>query len=300
MSFSQARWPLIALGVVLCGGVAAWLYLARSSFPRTPAEMIASLPQAGATLVYIDIDAVQKAGLLDLVASAKTVQDADYKSFVDATGFEYTRDLESVAASFTGSGNFFVVRGKFDWPRLRSYAQTHDGVCRDELCRAPGSQPGRWVSFWQMGAGWMALASSQSESAALDIAPRRLPAAAPDRPIWISVPPSALADMKALPAGARSFASPLVHSERVVFSAGTAGGQLRLYLDVTSESEAGAEELRKQLQNATELLKKAPANEADMTGLLAGGAFRREGRRVYGEWPLYKKLLESVAGGRLR
>jgi hypothetical protein len=312
MSFLPARirpWCLVAIGVALCGGAAAWLYLTRSASPRTPAEMIASLPQAGATVAYIDIDAVRKAGLLQLLGSSKTVQEADYKSFVDSTGFDYERDLEAVAASFTNSGTFFVVRGKFDWPRLQSYTKKHNGVCRDEFCRAPGSEQQRWISFWPIRSGLMALASSPSESAARDITPRRLAADAagqsPDRPVWISVPPSALADMKALPAGAQSFASPLVTAERVVFSAGTAGGQLRLYLDVTSPSEVSAEELQKRLQNATDLLKRMlerehrQPNEADMSGLLAGGAFRREGRRVYGEWPLYKKLIESIVGGRL-
>jgi hypothetical protein len=308
MTFTRGRtWLLAAMGVAICGVGAAWFFLTRSTSPGTPAEMIASLPQAGATLAYIDFDAVRKAGLLQLIGSSKTTQQSDYKSFVDSTGFDYERDVEAVAASFTNSGTFFVVRGKFDWPRLQSYAKNNNGACRDQFCRAPGSVPQRWVSFWPIRAGLMALASSPSESAALDITPRRVPAASesPDRPIWISVPPSALADMKALPAGAQSFASPLVTAERVVFSAGAAGGQLRLYLDVTSPSEAGAEELQKRLQTATDLLKKMlerqhqQPNEADMSGLLAAGTFRREGRRVYGEWPLYKKLLESVAGGRL-
>ena len=299
-------WLLVAIGVTLCVGV-TWFFLTRSTSPRTPAEMIASLPQTGATLAYIDFDAVRKAGLLQVIVSSKTVQEADYKSFVDSTGFDYARDVEAVAASFTNSGTFFVVRGKFDWPRLQAYVKSHSGTCRDQFCRAPGSDAQRWVSFWPIRAQLMALASSPSESAALDITPRRLQAAAesPDRPIWISVPPSALADMKALPAGAQSFASPLATAERVVFSAGAAGAQLRLYLDVTSPSESGAEELQKRLQNATDLLKKMlerqheQPNEADMSGLLAAGTFRRDGRRVYGEWPLYKKLIESIVGGRL-
>jgi hypothetical protein len=300
------RRVLIVTALSFCAVVGASLYLLRSASPATPAEMIAALPQTGASLAYIDVAAIRNAGLLPLAGTAK-IQDADYRSFVDSTGFDYERDLDAVAASFTSSGTFFVVRGRFDWPRLRTYAERRGGSCRGELCRAPGSIPQRWVSFWRIASGLMALASGPGDSAALDVTPRKVSAGVPgpNRPIWVSVFPSALANIGALPAGAQSFTSPLAAAERVVFSVAPSGNQLRLYLDVTAPSEAGAGELQKRLQDATDLLNKMlerehqRPNDADMSGLLSAGKFRREGRQVFGEWPVPKKLIESIAGGKL-
>jgi hypothetical protein len=296
---------LIAVALVFCAALGVAVYLARSGSPASPAEMIVALPQTGATLAYIDVSAIRKAGLLPLAGAAR-VQDADYRTFVDSTGFDYERDLDAVAVSFTSSGTFFIAHGKFDWPRLRSFAQRR-GSCRGELCRAPGSVPGRWVSFWRIGSRLMALASSPSDTAALDITPRKIGSDVPGpaRPVWVSVAPSALASLNGLPAGAQSFTSPLVSAERVVFSLAPSGNQLRLYLDVTSQSEAGAGELQKRLQEATDLLNKMlerehqRPNEADMSGLLSAGKFRREGRQVFGEWPVARKLIESIAVGKL-
>jgi hypothetical protein len=301
----RGRIAAIALGL-LAVAYGVFFYLSHSNAAGSPVEMIAALPQTGATLAYIDVEAIRKAGLLRLTASPK-IQDADYRSFIDSTGFDYERDLDAVAASFTGSGNFFVVRGRFDWSRVRSYAQQHGGGCRGELCRTTGSVPQRWVSFWRINSKLMALASSPSDSAALDITPRKLKgsAVAPSRPVWVSVDPSALASITGLPAGTQSFTSPLASAERVVFSAAPAGDQFRLYLDVTSRSETGAGELQKRLQDATDLLNNMlerehlKPNEADMSGLLAAGKFRRSGRQVLGEWPIHKKLIESIAGGKL-
>jgi hypothetical protein len=295
---------LIATALSLCAAAALCVYFWRTASPASPAEMIAALPQTGATLAYIDVSAIRKAGLLP--AGSSKVQDADYRSFLDSTGFDYERDLDAVAASFTGSGTFFVVRGKFDWPRLRTVAQGR-GSCRGELCRSPGSVPGRWVSFWRVGSRLMALASSPSDSAALDITPRKIGADVPGpaRPVWVSVAPSALATFSGLPTGTQSFTSALASAERVVFSLAPSGNQLRLYLDVTSQSESGAGELQKRLQEATDLLNKMlerehqRPNEGDMSGLLSAGKFRREGRQVFGEWPVARKLIESIAGGKL-
>jgi hypothetical protein len=154
----------------------------------------------------------------------------------------------------------------------------------------------------------MALASSPNDRAASDIGPlsRRAPQReAPDRPIWISVPPASLSESNALPAGARSFTSSLGSAERVVFSVGQENGGMKLFLDVTSPTDAGAADLIAKLQGATDMLNKMLArenvapNESDLSGLLSGGSFRRDGRRVRGEWPLHRKLIESIAGGSL-
>ena len=183
--------------------------------------------QAGATIAYVDVAALRSGGLLDFIAGSKPVQDPEYKTFVEGTGFDYRNDLDALAASFTGSTAFFVARGRFDWPKLTKYAESHTGECHNDFCRVPGTASGRWVSFWRMQSNVLALASGADANAARDIAPKSVTAPrtgeAANRPIWISVPPAVLTKKATLPAGARSFTSPLGSAEQVVFSAGAIG-----------------------------------------------------------------------------
>ena len=53
------------------------------------------LPADRATLVYIDTDALRKSGLLDLLAGSKAAEEADYRKFVEQTGFDYRTDLDA-------------------------------------------------------------------------------------------------------------------------------------------------------------------------------------------------------------
>ena len=295
----------MAAGIAAAGG---WFVYRSAHDLGAPADLIACLPRTGATLAYVDVDAVRRAGLLDLISGTKAVQDPEYRSFVESSGFDYRRDMDAVAMAFNGSSAFFVVRGRFDWRKLRDYTEKQKGECRDNLCRVRGSEPGRWVSYWQIRSGVMAIASSPNAWAALDITPRERSDAAtrehPDTPIWMLVPPATLSESRSLPAGTQSFASPLASAERVVFSiAPSAGDQLKLHLDVTSPTESGAAELLDRLRGATDMLQKMlqrenlKANENDLSGLLSAGSFRREGRRVSGDWPLRRKLIEAIAGG---
>ncbi len=232
MTFSRRTTAIC--GVVLIAIAAAAFVLFRSRHNVSSAsQMVACLPQAGATIAYVDVAALRSGGLLDFIAGSKPVQDPEYKSFVEGTGFDYRKDLDALAASFTGSTAFFVARGRFDWPKLTRYAESHTGECHNEFCRVPGTAPGRWVSFWRMQGDVLALSSGADANAARDIAPKsvtaRQPGEAATRPIWISVPPAVLTEEANLPAGARSFTSPLGSAEQVVFSAGASGKDVRLF-----------------------------------------------------------------------
>jgi hypothetical protein len=58
-----------------------------------------------------------------------------------------------------------------------------------------------------------------------------------------------------------------------------------------------------QLASATLTLKQMLEREhqkpgpADLAGILASGAFRSEGRRVYGYWPIERAFVESILSG---
>jgi hypothetical protein len=307
LPFRPQPWHLAAILVALCAGVIAIMYEARSRGINTPSEMIACLPHRGATVAYVDIDALRRFGFLDLIAGSKATEDLEYAAFVDATGFDYRRDLDRMALSIAGNDVWLVLRGRFNWNKLNAYTTSHGGMCRNAVCMAQTS-PKRWVSYYPLRAGAMALAISAQQGAVFGITPHGNNAElaqSPDQPVWVLVPAATLRAARSLPAGARSFVSPLGSAERVVFSIGPAQNALRLSADVACSSEPAAAELLSQLERATAMLRSMlqrehqQPNPRDLSGVLAGGSFRREGRRVLGAWPIPREFIETVAQGDL-
>src|SRR5271170_4671116 len=109
-------WHLAAFAIVVCAGV-AWLVHSRSGL-NDAARLVEFLPPDRSTHVYIDVDALRRSGLLDLVAGSKASESPDYRSFVEQTRFNYRTDMDAVAAAFLNGNEYFAVRGRFDWKRL--------------------------------------------------------------------------------------------------------------------------------------------------------------------------------------
>jgi hypothetical protein len=269
--------------------------------------MMACLPRSRATLAYVDVNALRRSGFLDLIAGSKAAEDLEYKTFVDGTAFDYRRDLDRIALAITENDVWLVLRGRFNWNKLNSYTTSHGGECRNAVCSVQMS-PKRWVSYYPLRAGAMALAISAQNGAVYAISPKTNPRAVgevPEQPIWISVPAAALRDAQSLPSGAKSFVSPLGSAEKIVFSLGSDANNLRLSADVTCSSEAAASGLMLQLQSATAMLQKMLAREhqqpnpRDLSGVLVAGSFSREGRRVLGAWPVPREFIETVVAGDL-
>ena len=301
-------WHLGAALIAVCLTVLGVLSYFRSRGTGTPTAMVACLPRSGAVTVYLDIGALRQSGLLDMLAGSKAAEDLEYQQFVDGTGFDYRRDVESLAGAFSGRDAYLAVRGKFDWKKVDAYATARGGTCRNTVCRVPVAE-GRFVSFYPMRPDVMAIAFSKSNSAALDIAPRQAidSTEQPDQPIWISVSGTALRGVSDLPSGAKSFVSPLESAEQIILSAGAEhGDKLQLNLNVQCASESAAGDLLVRLEGATNMLRKMLDREkvqpsrTDLSGMLTAGTFRREQRRVYGTWPLYREFVASLASGTVR
>jgi hypothetical protein len=299
-------WHLAAAAVVAGGTLGTWQYLSSRSLAQ-PRAMLACLPRAGAVSVYLDIDGLRRFGILDTIAGSKAAEDLEYKKFVEGTGFDYRRDLKALAGAFSGHNSHLVLRGKFDWKRLAAYAIEQGGKCNaNSVCRVAASN-GRFVSFYPLRSGVMALAVSTDEWAALDIAPRQSPegAAVPDQPVWVAVSGAALRDVTALPAGARAFVSPLESADHVAISIGPANQRFQVNLNVACSSDTVASDIVTRLEGATNMLRKLLAREnmkpspRDLSGVLTGGTFRRDGRFVTGSWPMQRDFIEAVVSGRV-
>ena len=290
---------------ILCGALLGGLYWYRTRAGTSPAELVAYLPAGPATTLYIDVDATRRSGILNMVAGSKAAEEIEYKEFVDETLFDYRQDLDAIAVEFQGNQVFFALRGRFHWKNLTDYAVHHGGSCRNGYCVAPGSRPDRRVSFYALRPDTMALAVAPDDFGAYQIKRKSpsSPLVPPPQPVWAVVPVAALKSADALPAGAKPYVSALGNADEITLAIGPEGDHLQLALNVTCRDTQAAIALVRDLQAVTSTLRswidqehKQP-NPAELTGLLLAGSFRREDRKVYGEWPIPRAFVDALAAG---
>lgn len=252
-------------------------------------------------MLSADVAMLRQGGLLN---PAQTAPEAEYKAFLEGTGFDYHRDLDSLTAAFSRSGTYFILRGRFNWKQLQAYAERNGGSCYQQLCRMQGSTPERRISFLPLRPDAMALAVSTSDLAATRLARVGEPVTSllPGSPVWISVPGSELRRQGALPPGMRLMLSALGSADRVVvtFDATSAGIEARMEANCRADDDAKV--LASQLRIATSDLKEAQARDHaaqddQMLAVLTRGAFDQAGRKVTGTWPLPKNVLDALMAG---
>jgi hypothetical protein len=295
----------ITLGVIfaalLLAGLAVelkWRDARRFSETRT---LLTRFPVEDAIVVNVDFAAVRAAGLLN---DPKLPLEPEYRQFLDGTGFDYRRDLDSVTASFSGSGNFFIARGRFNWQKLRDYAARQGGSCYEQLCRMPGSTPERRISFLPLRDDTMALAVSTDDLAANRLTKQGEPltVALPSAPAWVLIPRSALHDSAAFPPDLRLMLSALNSANRLVITVDLSGSGLAAKMEATCASKDDARVLASQLRVVTAKLKDAlqqnkEAQGDELVNVLAGGTFGDYGTKVNGQWPFSKKVIADLTAG---
>lgn len=277
------------------------------------ARMTSILPADPSTAVlYIDAGALRKAGVLDLLAGSKAVEEPDYRQFVEQTGFDYRSDLDGIAAAFFPQGAFFAVRGRFQWKRLNAYAAAQGGQCRGSVCSMPGSRPERIISFYPLQSNLLALAVAPQSSAVMQIGPAQVKTAPTPGgdPVWLSVPPATFANAEFVPAGMRAFVRPLEQASKITFAAGPSVANkdknIELRMEVTCATPQAATDLARQLTETTALLKNliaregAAPNPRDLSGVLTAGNFQQQQSRVIGIWPIERAFMEALASGQVR
>jgi hypothetical protein len=290
---------IVAAGVLLAlaAGIAKWRDT-RTFYQ--PAELLARFPAEDAIALSLDLSTLRRAGLL---GASKAPLEAEYKQFVDNSGFDYRRDLDFALASFSASGNYFIARGRFNWPQLRAYTVKQGGSCYQDLCRMQGSTPDRRISFLPLHPDTIALAVSTDDLAAtrLTRSGAKVTDPLPPGPVWLTIPGTVLRQPGGLPPGLRVVFSGLVQADRVVFTAGASAAGVEMRMDAACKSESDAQILLSQLQNSVSLLKEAAArNQAEtspLSNLLIGGSFNQAGARVTGKWPLGKELIATMTEG---
>lgn len=295
-------WLAAATLIVLLAGAALYWFQWRT-LTAAP-DLLTYLPPSESALVYLDVATLRRTSILQTIAGAKVTEDAEYKTFVAETGFDYKRDLDAVLGSLQDTGKFFVVSGHFNWDALSRYARQHGGSCMNDLCRMPGSQPNRQISFYPLRRNLLALAVSEDAWAASLITPHRkvAPPEFPAEPVWLSLPSAAI-KKDALPAGTRAFASALQDADTISLALGRGANGFEATLRVLCHNANDAARLTGQLKGATDTLRtlisreKQTPNPNDLSGVLTSGSFRQDDRRVHGTWPMPEALLRSLTEG---
>lgn len=297
-------WQLAVVLVAVCAAVVAGIYAYRVRGGSNPAALISYLPTANATVVYLDVAALRRSGLLNMISGSKAAQELEYQQFVDETLFDYRQDLDAIAAAFKDDQVFFALRGRFHWKNLIEYAGPgrQGGSCHNGFCTMPASRPDRQISFYPIRPDLMAMAFSQDNFAAYQVIRKSGKLTVPlfSQPVWLSVPSSALRNLDALPPGTKPFASALLEgTNEIVFTIGQEGDHLALSLNVLCRDTQSASALLENFEKTTATLRKWIAREhqqpnpADWSGLLAAGSFHRENQRVFGQWPLSRAFVEA-------
>jgi len=278
-----------------------WGWRARNA---STSALMSRLPTRDAVVVAVDFAALRHAGVLQMLAPP-AAGEPEYRSFVSRTAFDYQRDLDFALLAFAPHARYFLLRGRFDWKALRTYAEAEHGSCQDSLCRMAGSVPDRRISYFPVQTGVMALAVGPDPYAALALGTRDASAVAetPDAPLWISLPQAVLRSGDGLPAGTRMFVRGMGNAESATISLGPDGLRFAARLTVRCRDAQDAAAVAEQLTKTTTLLRdlierehKRP-NASDLSGVLTSGAFRSEGARVFGYWPIERSFLDNLLAG---
>ena len=303
MSFPRRRITLILVlaAVSLTGFSLAWLKWRDSRQFFDPHVLLSRFPVEDSTVLSVDVALLRGAGFL---TNSKVPLEPEYKQFVDGTGFDYRRDLDLLVASFSGSGSYFIARGRFDWNKLRAYAASQGGSCYQQLCRVQGSTPARHISFLPLRDDVLALAVSTDDLAAsrLSKTGQRLAAQLPSAPAWLSIPGAALRQQGAVPVGVRVVFSALINADRVVVTLMPAAHGIEAEMDASCRSADDARVLASQLRTTTRMIKESLAankqtQQDDLARMLAGGSFDETERRVTGKWPLDRHIFDTLTEG---
>ncbi|MBI5085144.1 MAG: hypothetical protein HZB13_11170 [Acidobacteria bacterium] len=282
----------------LAGGV--WWFGIRI----TPARMAAMLPPSEAPVLYVDFAALRAAGVLDALAGSAGVEEPEYKKFVEATSFDYRKDLDAALLAFRPGDTLLVVKGSFEAGRLAAYARSNGGRCAGELCSVQGSAPERqvsWIPSRRGGLLLMAVSPDPMAAALLSANAVEPDFTPPPAAMWLHLPGSQLRGGAALPPGLSALLSSLEGAQRALLSAGVAKDGFEVVLDAPCADNGKATEIAARLTRTTDMVVKLLAREgkkpdpSDFSGLLAGGVFEARGAAVRGRWPLSRAFLPAIA-----
>jgi hypothetical protein len=115
---------VVALSLTVLLGYRHW---ASRDSEASRAELLSLLPASGNTAVFLDLSQLRSSPFLAqlLALAPPPAPDSDYAQFLEATGFNYERDLYRLAISLDRQSRsllvFAVAEGRFDRKKIENY-----------------------------------------------------------------------------------------------------------------------------------------------------------------------------------
>jgi hypothetical protein len=284
----------------------AWfgVYRYRHKFVRTNRDLLKMLPWNDVTTFFADMVELRRSGFLKILTSTAG-REKEYAEFVRETGFDYATDLDALAASWDGRQSLFVLRGRFEWRRIRNYFATHGGGCREAICTMPASSSGRAVSMISIQPDVAGVAVGPDDRTAVLLQyPRNGGAVPPIKaPLWVQPSHELLKNPTELPVAVRIFAISLESADSLVLELQPSpDGQTAFMIrfNAAFQNKPMAETAQTQLTLNTNMLKleltreHKQADPADLAWLLTSGAFQVTDRHLVGTWMVRKELLRAL------
>lgn len=118
----------LTLGVLVLGAIIFWGYTRWHAHNNDPEELLSLMPGRASAIVYVNLQELRNSAFLaGLYAwAAPSSADADYAEFMQATGFNYERDLDRAAIAVWNRAKetsfFALADGRFDRKKITTYA----------------------------------------------------------------------------------------------------------------------------------------------------------------------------------
>lgn len=280
---------ILGAGVLILAGMAG-VALWNARIPTDPESLLKRLSTQDAAVVGVDFNALRRGGFIQWLDRSTVPEEADYQAFVRETGFDYKRDLDFVLASFAPDGEFFLVKGTFNWAKIEEYVLQQHGSCFDHLCRVTGSTQERHISFFPLKHNLMAMAVAPDDTAAarLQKLGPQSDIVVPAAPVWMTLSAGALRGSRHF----TEFASALTGADRVTLTATPSGAAFEARLDAICRDAQQAGTLTMQLRTLTNMV---PRDASGVAGLLRSGTFEQSSSHVFGHWPVSADFVQSIA-----
>jgi len=297
-----SRRGALAAVALLLAAAALFLLWPRLPWRRADARsLLAELPPGDGLTVFVDARALRQTGILQRLAGEAGAEDDEYKRFVEATGFEYRRDLDAFVLRSDDGRRWIAAEARIDEAKLRRYFLAQGGRCVGPLCSMQGSTVERQISWVRLRRGRLGIAVSPDPLAAAAFGEKSQPPEwqLPDAPLWLYVP----ARMLKAPDGAPAWLALALESLRgarwLLWSATAEGTKILVRLEVACTGEEPARQIAARWEEVLKALKEAASAAGDtnsLPALLAEGRVRADKDRVLGEWRQDWKRLEQLLG----
>jgi hypothetical protein len=117
----------VAVLALLIAGLFGYFRWRTRDYDANRAELLSLMPANGNTVVFFDLAQLRSSPFLSqlLALAPQQSPDSDYAQFMQATGFNYERDLDRVAISLDRQPQslnaFAVAEGRFDRKKIEDY-----------------------------------------------------------------------------------------------------------------------------------------------------------------------------------